>query len=102
MSIQIENIEYPEDDDSFVESDDSELNPFQFEIDQQKSKDERVETMFRMMLQNRDAIVEVISDVNHNLKKLRKFASVLQKEHQIFNVLKKAYEDLKHKTINHD
>lgn len=27
-NIEIENIEYPEDDDSFVESDDSELNPF--------------------------------------------------------------------------
>ena len=29
-NIKIENIEYPEDEDSFNESDDSELNPFQF------------------------------------------------------------------------
>lgn len=31
--IQIENIEYPEDEDSFNESDDSELNPFQFQLE---------------------------------------------------------------------
>ncbi|CAD8185664.1 unnamed protein product [Paramecium octaurelia] len=101
-NFQFESIEYPEDDESFVESDDSELNPFLFELDQQKSKDERVEMMYQALLKNRDKILEVISDANHNLKKLRKYASVLQKEHQIFNILKKAYEDLKHKTINHD
>ena len=58
--------------------------------------------MYRALLKNRDNILEVIEDANHNLKKLRKFASVLQKGNQIFNILKKAYEDLKHKTINHD
>lgn len=32
--MQIQDFEYPEDEDSFVESDDSELNPFLFELDE--------------------------------------------------------------------
>ena len=47
-------------------------------------------------------MLAVVKDVKYNLNKLRKYALQIQKEHKLFGVIKKAYEDLKSKTINHD
>lgn len=79
QQLPIVDFQYPEDEDSFEESDDSELNPFQFELDQEQSKIERLETMYKLMLRNPqvDHMMDIVSDAIYNLKRLKKYALLI-------------------------
>ncbi|KAM3132244.1 hypothetical protein pb186bvf_015704 [Paramecium bursaria] len=97
----IQSFDYPDEDQSFQEdSQDEEQNPFLFELEYYASEMDRIEALFNRKQQ--DKVLAVVKDVKYNLNKLRKYALQIQKEHKLFGVIKKAYEDLKSKTINHD
>lgn len=88
--------------DSSVDSS-GELNPFMFELKYETKRWELIDAFFNRLLSEKPSVyVTSLRRVKTQLERLKSFSLAVQKQHLSYEKMKAAYDQLKHKTLNHD